>query len=114
MIVDGFIRRFNSVCRRYGLPVQRIRLQEDGVDERGHPVVSEESVDTRGLFHVNTGSERLILGHNIHDYDAYILVPHTLDVVEGDEFLVNGERYKVKSLIRNRSHIECNLKRVKG
>ncbi len=104
--------RFNQLLYKYGLDATLIHRVMNGRDDRGQPITEDEESSIKVFFHVNTGNERLILGQQVVDYDAYALITKSLDVDENDELEVAGRRYRVGVIIPQRTHQELHLKRV--
>jgi len=106
------VTRFNQLIYKYGMDAKLIHKVMNGRDERGQPITEDTETSIKVFFHVNTGNERLILGQQVVDYDAYALIVKTLKVNDDDEIEVDGRRYRVGAVIPQRTHQELHLRRV--
>lgn len=108
-----FINQFEKILTLYGSNVTWRQRIETERDERGHPQVTYNEIHIRAFIHRNTGSEQLILGQHVKNYDAYMLTSKKYQIKEGDEIRYDI-KYRVSDVIENRSHIECQLKKVEA
>ncbi|MBC7129271.1 MAG: phage head closure protein [Thermoplasmatales archaeon] len=83
-------------------------------DQRGHPTVTYDEIGIRAFLQQNTGSEQLILGQHVKNYDAFMLTSKQVQIKEGDEIQWHDKIFRVAEIIENRSHIECHLKKVEA
>lgn len=115
MITDRILTNyFERILHKYGLNLTWRQRIEGERDDRGHPTVTYKDDRIRALFHRNTGSEHLVLGQQVKNYDAFMLVSKNSTIKDGDEIIAENIRFRIAEVIENRSHLECHLKKVEA